>query len=843
LSSQVLAAGTSCVLSFDFIPTVAGSNNGDATLTDNTLNATNATQIIPLYGNGIANVTQLSFATPPATSIAAGGNAGSSIIVNELNASSALATSASDLITLTVTGPNSYSQSYTATAVSGVATFNNLASVPLTKAGGYTYTAAIVASPSITAAVAPETVIAASAATVTSSTGSGQSAIIGATFGTALQVTVTDTYNNPVQGATVTFSAPTATAGAIFNSSPATTDANGMASTLVKANAFAGSYTVTAAVSGAASANFSLTNTQATPATTINPTPASSITYGQAATAISSVVSYSIGTPTGTVTFKDGSTVLGTGTLSGGSTTLPSPGYLAAGNHQLVGIYNADANYYGSTSATNNYAVNQAPVTLTAAGSQTVQALSTTSTVSATITGAYTGAGILVPGAAGGATAACSFYSGSTLVASSSAAVVAGSGASSAACPVPSAVTATSGNYTVTVAFNGDSNYLASGASTAGGAGNSLNFSFTVQPLTPTITWAPPSSATNVVYGTLLGSALSASASYNSNSVAGTWTYTATKGGSTVTVGSGTMLQAGTYTLTATFTPTNTAAYNTNNSTLTYVVTQATPGITVATSASPVWIGATVTYTATVTGVSGGLAPSGIVTFYDGATALGTASLNGNGQASLSGVPATSGTHLIKATVAADNNYVTSTSSALSQVAVDFTVAVASTGSSSASVLPGVTATYNLVVTPVGNTAFPGAITFSVSGLPAGATATFSPASIASGAAATNMTLSIATSATTLVQNHAEGVGRKLMPFALALLFLPLAGFRRARKLWMRSLMVLVLLAGSLAATVGMTGCSLPSGYFGQTPKTFTVTVTGNNGSFTRTTNVTLTVE
>ena len=55
--------------------------------------------------------------------------------------------------------------------------------------------------------------------------------------------------------------------------------------------------------------------------------------------------------------------------------------------------------------------------------------------------------------------------------------------------------------------------------------------------------------------------------------------------------------------------------------------------------------------------------------------------------------------------------------------------------------------------------------------------------------------------------------------------------------------MVLALLAGSLAATVGMTGCALPSGYFGQTPKTFTVTVTANNGSFTHSTNVTLTVE
>jgi hypothetical protein len=204
-------------------------------------------------------------------------------------------------------------------------------------------------------------------------------------------------------------------------------------------------------------------------------------------------------------------------------------------------------------------------------------------------------------------------------------------------------------------------------------------------------------------------------------------------------------------------------------------------------------------------------------------------------------VPATSGTHSIKAVLAADTNYVTVTSGAVAEVAVDFTVATS--GSSTASVLPGTAGAYSIVVTPVGNTTFPGSIAMSVSGLPAGATATFSTTPIASGSSATTETLTITTSATTLVLNRVEKLGSKLAPLSLALLFLPLAGFRRARKLWMRSLMLLVLLVGGLAATAGLSGCSLPSGYFGQTPKTFTVTVTGNNGSFTRTTSVTLTVE
>jgi hypothetical protein len=344
-----------------------------------------------------------------------------------------------------------------------------------------------------------------------------------------------------------------------------------------------------------------------------------------------------------------------------------------------------------------------------------------------------------------------------------------------------------------------------------------------------------------VVYGTSVSSALIATASYNSNSVAGTYVYTTTVGGSTVTLASGTVLPAGVYTLTVKFTPTS-SNYTTATSTLLYTVTQATPAIGLTSGANPVWIGAAVTYTATVTGASGGVLPTGAVTFYDGSTALGTASLNGSGVATLVAAPTVSGPHSIKAVLAADTNYVSATSSTVAEVAVDFTVAVSSGGSSAASVVPGKTATFSLVVTPVGSTTFPGAITFTVSGLPAGATASFSTSPIASGASATTETLTITTSATTLVSNHFDGLGRKLAPLSLALLFLPLAGFRRARKLWMRSLMVLVLLAGSLIATTSLSGCT-SSGYFGQAPKTFTVTVTGNNGLFTRTTNVTLTVE
>jgi hypothetical protein len=56
------------------------------------------------------------------------------------------------------------------------------------------------------------------------------------------------------------------------------------------------------------------------------------------------------GTPTGTVTFKDGAVTLGTGTLSGGVATF-STSLLTAGAHSITAVYGGDSNFNGSTSS------------------------------------------------------------------------------------------------------------------------------------------------------------------------------------------------------------------------------------------------------------------------------------------------------------------------------------------------------------------------------------------------------------------------------------------------------------------------------------------------------------
>jgi sugar lactone lactonase YvrE len=114
---------------------------------------------------------------------------------------------------------------------------------------------------------------------------------------------------------------------------------------------------------------------------------------------------------------------------------------------------------------------------------------------------------------------------------------------------------------------------------------------FTITKATPTVSWSAPSAIT---YGTVLsGTQLNAVAS-----VAGTLTYTPA---------AGSLLHAGTQTLTVSFTPTDTTDYTAASGSVTLTVNQATPVVTWNTPASIVYGTAlsTAQQTATATGIGG----------------------------------------------------------------------------------------------------------------------------------------------------------------------------------------------------------------------------------------------
>ncbi|MEI6567921.1 MAG: Ig-like domain-containing protein, partial [Verrucomicrobiota bacterium] len=88
--------------------------------------------------------------------------------------------------------------------------------------------------------------------------------------------------------------------------------------------------------------NLLLTGTTTTLISSTNPT-----TYGSNVTFTATV---SPGAATGTVTFKDGTSTLGTGTLSGGVATFATSS-LALGSHTITAEYAGDSGYLGSTNS------------------------------------------------------------------------------------------------------------------------------------------------------------------------------------------------------------------------------------------------------------------------------------------------------------------------------------------------------------------------------------------------------------------------------------------------------------------------------------------------------------
>lgn len=86
-----------------------------------------------------------------------------------------------------------------------------------------------------------------------------------------------------------------------------------------------------------------------TTAVSASPNPAAN---GQTITLVATVTKASgIALPTGTVTFKEGSTVLGTGTLNGSSQASLAVSSLSAGAHSITALYGGETKYSASTSA------------------------------------------------------------------------------------------------------------------------------------------------------------------------------------------------------------------------------------------------------------------------------------------------------------------------------------------------------------------------------------------------------------------------------------------------------------------------------------------------------------
>jgi len=155
---------------------------------------------------------------------------------------------------------------------------------------------------------------------------------------------------------------------------------------------YAGDTNFTHSTSGALSQTVtqSATTTALTKSTTTTAKFGQSITF----TATMAAVSPGAGTPTGTVTFEDGSTVIGTGSLSGGVATFTTAS-LAVGSHSIKAIYGGDTNFSTSTSGSMTQTVAQSSTTTKLTKNTSGPITSGTSvTFTATVAAVSPGAGL-----------------------------------------------------------------------------------------------------------------------------------------------------------------------------------------------------------------------------------------------------------------------------------------------------------------------------------------------------------------------------------------------------------------------------------------------------------------
>ncbi len=265
---------------------------------------------------------------------------------------------------------------------------------------------------------------------------------------------------------------------------------------------------------------------------------------------------------------------------------------------------------------------------------------------------------------------------------------------------------------------------------------------------------------------------------------------------------------------------------------------------TLTSSANPALISSPTTLTVTIASSAG--TPTGTVTFYDGTKAIGTGTLNASGVATLTVSFTTNGQHILTAAYAGNGLYQPITTAPITQVVEDFSLALATGSQNSATIILGASTQYNLVVSPIGANSLAAPVALSVIGLPSGASGVFNPTSVTGGAGVTPIVLTVnappLTGSLRRPANPASPSSRHRAPAFLALLLLPTGFLLRRRRAVIRLLLIFV---GLAAASTSLTGClqDQATGYYGNDPQTYTVTVTGTSGTLTHSVKVTLTVE
>lgn len=359
--------------------------------------------------------------------------------------------------------------------------------------------------------------------------------------------------------------------------------------------------------------------------------------FGQAVTFNASVISSTSGTPTGTVTFKDGPTSLATVGLSGGVAQFTTS-TLGTGGHSITAVYNGSSFFLGSSSGVLSQTVNKAASVSTLTSSPNPSQVGTTVTFTAKVVSSTSG----VP------TGTVTFKDGATVLHTTP--LVSGTASFATS-------TLALGSHTITVVYSGDGNFL---PSTSG----VLTQKVEDASITKLASSRNPSS---------YGSGVTFTATVTPKNGSGTPTGTVTFVDGATSIGT-VALSGGTAKLTTSSLLTGThvmkAMYSgssvflpSSSSPLSQVVDKATTTTTLTSSLNPSEFDQVVTLTAKVTST---VTPTGTVTFKNGATTLGVKPLAG-GTATLAVSSLAVGSHSITAVFNGNTNQLGSTSAVLTQ--------------------------------------------------------------------------------------------------------------------------------------------------------------------------------
>jgi hypothetical protein len=358
--------------------------------------------------------------------------------------------------------------------------------------------------------------------------------------------------------------------------------------------------------------------------------------YGNSVTLTATVIVPVGGVATGIVTFFDGITSIGVGTVSANSASLMLS-TLNGGSHNITAQYSGDSNFSSSTSPILVQVVNALPTNTTLISSANPITYGMSTLLSATVSSSFS-----IP------SGTVTFYDGVNPIGTVSLDVT---GLATLNIPLFNA-----GTRPITAQYNGNSNYLTSTSNTVSEVINKANT------VTTLISSAPTSpSGVNITFtATVVGS--------NNGLVTGTVQFKDGAGnlGSPVTVnGSGvatfstSSLPQGVHNITAVYSGDSNNNTSTSNTVVETITAQLSMTVLVS-NLNPANYGVNVTFTATVSGALG--TPTGTVQFYDGVSPIGPVVPISSGIGSYSTSALIPAVHSITAVYSGDITYSTSTS-------------------------------------------------------------------------------------------------------------------------------------------------------------------------------------